>query len=331
MNQEESIYIIITRLFIGEASPREKAVIKGWLNQSSENRKLYTELKEIWLLSGVKNNSDQYKVEKAIQQFKEKIKKEKQVDYRKNIFTRIVKYAAIALLLLALPLSFFIGNRMATIRDSFTTVTCAFGDKTTLILPDSSLVWLNSGSKLSFNNNFNNGSRQVYLEGEAYFSVMKDKKNPFRVKTSKINVEVLGTEFNLKAYTDDKDVVATLVEGSIAIASPFQKTKIKPMQKLVYDKENQKMIIYNLNDTSCEINWKDGRLVFHNESLADLELKLERWFDVDIVFADDEVKKRCFTGTLERESILETISYFGLSQYVQYKIEGNKIIFYSNN
>ena len=289
MNQEKSIYITITRLFTGEASPREKVVIKGWLNQSSENRKLYTDLKEIWLFSGVKNNSDQYKVEKAIQQFKEKITNEKRVDKRRNNFTLIVKYAAIALLLLALQLSFFIGKRTATVRDSFTTVTCAFGDKTTMILPDSSLVWLNSGSKLSFNNNFNNGSRQVYLEGEAYFSVIKDKKNPFRVKTSKIDVEVLGTEFNLKAYTDDKDVVATLVEGSIAIASPFQKTNIKPMQKLVYDKENQKMIIYNLSETSCEIKWKEGRFVFQNESLADLELKLERWFDVDIVFADDKV------------------------------------------
>jgi ferric-dicitrate binding protein FerR (iron transport regulator) len=86
------------------------------------------------------------------------------------------------------------------------------------------------------------------------------------------------------------------------------------------------MSLNRLTDTAPEIDWKRGRLIFRNESLEELEIKLERWFDVDIYLADEQVKHRRFTGTLERESILEVISYFELSKYVACDIQGNKIV-----
>jgi transmembrane sensor len=104
---------------------------------------------------------------------------------------------------------------------------------------------------------------------------------------------------------------------------------IKPGQKYVFERKTNAANVLNLDDMSPEIEWINGRLVFRNQSLADLELTLERWFDVEIEFADDLVKTRRFSGTLERESILEVISYFGISQYVDYSIKGNVITFYS--
>ncbi len=86
---------------------------------------------------------------------------------------------------------------------------------------------------------------------------------------------------------------------------------------------------YQLDDVALDTEWRNGRMVFRNESLADLELKLERWFDVDIEFADEAVKRLRFSGVLERESILEAIQYFDYSKYVSYKIKGNTITFYS--
>ena len=86
------------------------------------------------------------------------------------------------------------------------------------------------------------------------------------------------------------------------------------------------MVLLEIKDTSADTEWKEGRLVFRNESLDELAPKLRRWFDVDIVFADEKVKQRRFTGVLERESILEVISYFDLSKYVDCRIQGNKII-----
>ncbi len=331
MDLYNKIHTSIIRLFIGEASPEEKKSIGDWLSQSPENQKFYNDLKEIWLQSGVANNSDQYGLEKAIVRFRNRINKSKKLESRQKFIRNTLKYAAIILLLISLPISFFVGKGWVEFPDSYTTITCALGDKTEMILPDNSKVWLNSGSKLRFNNNFKKGERQVFLEGEAFFSVEKDKNNPFVVKANEINIEVLGTEFNLKAYSEEGKVSATLIEGSIKMASPYNKTKIEPGQKVVYNRKTQQMALTQMADILQETEWKEGRLVFRNESLAEMELKLERWFDVDIVFADDAVKQRKFTGILERESILEVVSYFGLSRYVNYKIEGNKITFFSKN
>lgn len=322
--QESQIHLKIIRIFTGEASSEEKEAVRKWLNQSENNKKLYLDLQEIWLSSGAKNNADHYEVEKAIKSFKAKTSKSLSRFELRNL----LKYAAVLVLIIALPVVYFWGSKSSQ-QKSFTTISCAYGDKSEVQLPDGSRVWLNSGSTLSFINNFEEKVRSVKLEGEAYFSVAKDKKRPFIVETSDITTEVLGTEFNITAYKEDQFVSATLVEGSIKVKSNRQQVVLVPNQKLVYNKTDKKITRYKLDDTLPDTGWKNGRLVFRGESLSSLEPKLERWFDVDIEFADEEVKKRRFSGVLERESILEAVNYFDYSKYVGYKIEGNTITFYS--
>ena len=330
MENQTDINVLLIRLFSGEAEPEEKKKIADWLDLSAENKKLYSDLREIWLSSGIERNADNYDLEGAILRFKNQTSK-KTLNQKKQIdFNRFLKYAAIFILLLALPFSYYFGTRSNSADNSMTTITCAYGDKSSIVLPDSSRVWLNSGSKLTFSSNFKNG-RKVSLEGEAFFSVSKDKSHPFRVKTADVDIEVLGTKFNLKAYPDEKSVSTTLVEGSVNISSKYGQTLMKPDQKLVFDKESKKMVVQELTDTAPDTEWKDGRFVFRNESLAELKPKLERWFDVDIVFGDEQVKDRRFTGVLGRESILEAVSYFDLSNFVTCRIEGNKIIINSQN
>jgi len=159
--------------------------------------------------------------------------------------------------------------------------------------------------------------------------VKKDADNPFCVNTDNLNVKVLGTEFNLKAYPDEADVAVTLVSGSLQVKNGELAEMITPGQKLLYKKDDQTLTVENLSDLAPETEWTHGRLVFRNTSLEELERKLERWFDVEIEFADETVKNRRFSGTLERESILEVITYFGISQYVNYNIKGNVITFFS--
>jgi len=331
MHQDQNINQLIIRLFAGEASNEEKRIIETWLYGHSDNKKLFNELKEIWLCSGIEYNPDHYDVDTAIRQFRQKTRFQVEKISRKQQLYHFIRYAAILLLAIALPFSYYLGTRSSKSDNSITTISCAFGDKSSIILPDSSKVWLNSGSKLTFNSDFKSGARKVILEGEAFFSVSKDKEHPFRVKTADIDIEVLGTKFNVKAYPDETSVSTTLVEGSLEISSQYQNTRIKPDQKLVFSKESKKMTMREIKDTSADTEWKDGRLVFRNESLGDIAPKLRRWFDVDIVFADERVKQRRFTGVLERESILEVISYFNLSEYVKCSIQGNKIIIKSKN
>jgi ferric-dicitrate binding protein FerR (iron transport regulator) len=326
MENYESIHLLILRLFSGEADIHEKQKIAEWLELSPDNKKLYLDLREIWLGTGVQSNADQYQLEAAIEQFREHISQvPRRLPGASGVIQFIRKYAALFVLAFTLPIGYYLGTPKYTAQ-SMTTVCCALGDKTNIILPDSTRVWLNSGSRLSFNSDFKSGGRNVQLEGEAYFSVSKDKEHPFTVKTAEIEIRVLGTQFNVKAYPEEKSVSTTLIEGSIQISSPIEKMIIAPDQKMVFSKETQKMSLNRLTDTAPEIDWKRGRLIFRNESLEELEVKLERWFDVDIFLADEQVKHRRFTGTLERESILEVISYFDLSKYVTCNIQGNKII-----
>lgn len=330
MENKTDINIQLLRLFSGDADPAEKKRIAAWLDQSDENKKLYSDLREIWLSSGIESNADDYHLEDAIRKFRSQIGKEKLSKGKRIDFNRFLKYAAVFILLLALPFSYYFGTQSNSSDQSMTTISCAYGDKSSIVLPDSSRVWLNSGSKLTFSSNFKNG-RKVSLEGEAFFSVAKDKNHPFRVKTTDVEVEVLGTKFNLKAYPEENSVSTTLIEGSVNISSKYQRALMKPDQKLVFDKGSKKMQVQQLTDTSPDTEWKEGRFVFRNESLGELKPKLERWFDVDIVFGDEQVKDRRFTGVLGRESILEAISYFDLSNFVTCRIQGNKIIINSQN
>jgi len=322
---EENIHNLIIRLFSGEATTKEKASVQSWINESDDNRNMYVDLQEIWLATV---NQTQYNTEKAILKFKDEVHKSQKNQFR---IGEVLKYAAIAVLLISLPFIYYLGKQQNVTKSTFTTITCALGDKSTVILPDGSLVYLNSGSKLCFNNNFQQKYREVEIEGEAYFKVEKNKEIPFRVEAGAVTVEVLGTEFNLKAYPEENTISTTLVEGSVLIKSEWQQAIMMPNQKIVFDKETNKMMLQNLQDVDPETEWKEGRLVFRNESLADLELKLERWFDVDIEFSDDEIKTRRFTGILERESILEALAYFSYYERVGYKINDNEITFYTKN
>jgi ferric-dicitrate binding protein FerR (iron transport regulator) len=330
MNFENDIHELIVKLFAGETSPAEKAKIDDWLNSSRQNKNLFNDLKDIWINAETGKFPDDYDVEEAIRNFIHKTRTIKESKKSKPLIYTVLRYAAVFLLALAIPLTWWLAQKPGkSSAEAFTTISCAYGDKTSIVLPDSSLVWVNSGSQITFSNSFDNGSRQLFLEGEAYFSVKTDPENPFIVKTSEMNVKVLGTEFNLKAYSDEEAVAVTLISGSLQVSNSQEMAMVTPGQKLIYEKTNHTISIEDLSDLSPETEWINGRLVFRNESLEELERKLERWFDVEIEFYDELVKQRRFSGTLERESILEVISYFGSSQYVDYAIDGNIITFFS--
>jgi len=318
------------KFLTNEANEKEELIFYKQLKADKNLEKEFLAVKKVWIAAQLdKTNIPVSRKKQLFNEFWKKRQRPKKFLF--SIKSKVFQYAAFFILLLALPVVYFLGEKQNVYPDSYTTISCALGDKTEVVLPDSSKVYLNSGSKLTFNNNFNERQRQIFLEGEAFFSVTKDKSSPFTVKASDIEVKVLGTQFNLKAYPEENKVSATLIEGSLEVSDKKQSVIIKPSQKLIYDKDTKTMQKQLLTDTTPDTEWKEGRLVFRNESLAELELKLERWFDVDIDFADENVKTKHFTGILERESILEAVSYFGYSKYVGYTIKGNDITFYSKN
>jgi ferric-dicitrate binding protein FerR (iron transport regulator) len=326
MELHDQIYKLIIRLLSGKATLTEKNQISDWIKLSEENKQLFFELRDIWLISGSSNNADDYNLDGAINQFLLRIRHPGNKFLRRLSVQNILKYAAVAVLLLALPFSFHFLGKSGNTDSSMTTISCAFGDKTNIVLPDNSVVYLNSGSRLSYSSDFGMKSRSVFLEGEAFFDVTSDSKHPFRVKTNDVEVKVLGTMFNVKAYPEEEFVSTTLVEGSVSLYTADKEVHLNPYEKAVFNKADNKLSIKHLTDIAPETEWKDGRFIFRNESLEELTPRLERWFDVDIEFADEMAKKRKFTGILVRESILEAVGCFNYSNLIECGIQGNKII-----
>ena len=173
-----------------------------------------------------------------------------------------------------------------------------------LNLIDGTEVELNSGTTFSFNNATNTSERNVALVGEAFFVVAHNKNRPFKVQSSDMLVEVLGTEFNISNYNKLGYTSTTLVEGSIKVSNPHLESEIiKPgYQAKLYHNQNQ--ILVNSADVQAITSWTNNRIVFNNEKLSVLLPKLSKWFDVEFKIEGDNAANFEFTGTLKRESDL---------------------------
>ncbi|MEN2487078.1 FecR domain-containing protein [Flavobacterium sp. B11] len=199
-------------------------------------------------------------------------------------------------------------------------------------LADSTKVWLNSESQLRYPVAFVDGqTRQVELVyGEAYFEVSpstKHKGSRFKVKTQEQNVEVIGTEFNIKAYRDEPAIYTTLVEGVVAVSNAAKKQILTPSQQSKITEYNGNISVSEV-DVYNEISWRKGLFVFKGMPLKDIARVLSRWYDVDIVFADPALGNVKFNGVLNKnqklEDILTTIKNINFIN--AYEKKDNKII-----
>jgi transmembrane sensor len=223
------------------------------------------------------------------------------------------------------------------------------GSKSKVQLPDGSVVWLNAGSKLTYNKEYGQQLREVTLIGEGYFDVVKKKEVPFIIHTSNINIKVLGTTFNVKAYPEDKQTETSLIRGSIEVTiknRPDNKIILSPNEKLIVktdllikkeagrndDKYLQPAISINklkpvtLDSVVAETQWVENKLVFNDESFADLAVLMERWYNVDIEINDPQLSQKRMTGNFEKETIEQAIEALKLTIPFKYEQTGNKII-----
>lgn len=210
----------------------------------------------------------------------------------------------------------------------YNTVETPNGGQYQIVLPDGTKVWLNAASSLRFPASFKSlNNRKVELSGEAYFEVTKNKAQPFIVKTDRQEVEVLGTHFNINSYRNENIVKTTLLEGSIKIAAVTPKgmrTEIlKPGQQAAVDGKQLKV---NEVDTEDAIDWKNGYFQLNNENLENIMLKISRWYNIEVIYQDPEVKKETFQGTVSRdEKVSKVLSMLQRTGVVRFSIEGRVI------
>lgn len=214
------------------------------------------------------------------------------------------------------------GKRKAT---GFNTFIVPKGGVYSLKLSDGTIVWLNSQSSLRFPESFTSDKREVYLEGEAYFQVAKNKESPFLVHTKDYSIKVLGTSFNVCAYTDDEVCHTTLVEGAVFISGKDEKVLLKPNEQYQTNSNSQYGIIETVSP-ELYTSWINGKFYFKAYTLENLIKKLQRYYDFKILYTNEDIKKRQFSGVIYiYRPLQEMLRFLEMTSDVNFDIKGNTI------
>lgn len=207
---------------------------------------------------------------------------------------------------------------------SYNTLTTPRGGQFQVTLPDGSKVWLNAASSLRFPTAFTGGERRVEMTGEVYFEIAKNARKPFRVTVNDMTVEVLGTHFNVKAYTDEKTIATTLLEGSVQLTKGAEKVAIKPGEQAQWASGGKAFVIGH-PELDQVMAWKNGYFRFDGENIVDIMKQLSRWYDVDAVYAGNMTMKDYSAYISRNSNISEVLKMLELTEEVSFKIEGKKI------
>ncbi len=185
-------------------------------------------------------------------------------------------------------------------KDVYNKLLVPRGGEYKIQLADGTNVWLNSQSELRYPVQFSGEQRVVYLKGEGYFEVAPDREKPFIVNTGEgVNVKVLGTKFNVSAYAEDVDVTTTLLEGRVEVAMPEAVVQIAPDEQIVFNKLENTFSQRRV-DASAYAAWKDGAFIFEDQTLEQIMERLKRWYEMEVFYTHDEIKKYRFTGDLKK-------------------------------
>jgi len=312
----------------GEANDEQKQLVIEWL-KSPENNNLFQQLKKIDSLTIDLNLLRQFDLDKGKQQVRKKYRVNKVV----SISVWMQRIAAILFIPVVLGGIWFylqqneLRKNLAVLMVTQEIITQP-GTKTHLFLPDSTEVWLNAASSLRFPSAFAGNERRISLEGEAIFKVYKNKKKPFIVSTSSMEVEAVGTEFNVSAYSGDLKFSTTLAEGKVKITDltkPDQVMFIDPGAQLNFDTKNK---TYKAKQVRVQdvIAWRDGVLIFNETPFYEVAAKLGRWFNADIQINDQSVANYRFTGTFTSENLDQVMDLLTLSTPISYSISKRKIL-----
>jgi len=326
------IHSLIAKQLTAQLCEAESAELEEWKLASSENLQEYNDFISLWAQTG------SLKMPQSINQLEAQniIRRKAGIQPSKKRWINLAIQAA-AVLVLSLIFSGIYNslnhnNRNQNFADNssslvYQEIKAAYGTQAKVELSDGTKVFLNSGSKLRFPQTFaNQQQRTVFLDGEGYFEVTKNKEQPFIVQANKLNISVLGTKFNVDAYTDNASISVALVEGSVILqgnAGNLNKDlmELKPNQVATLDPTDQTLSKTDVPDLYKYTAWITGRIVFYGDPIQTVVKKLEKWYNVEIVIADKKLEDYRFTATFIDEPLEQILNILSISSQMTYTIQ----------
>ncbi len=309
MKAQDIPYNLFAKFFSGEISEKEQKVLDKFISENPDNEKIFEEYQIIWSLK-IKEDTFDKKTESALQTVKNQFsEKEKIIPIKKNKIW--IQIAASIIILLGMSYYFYTNSQSEDVK--ITSVSSNESIKQ-IKLADGTIVWLNKNSKLEYPKEFPKNKRVVKMAGEAYFIVAHNNQKPFIVKTENTQVEVLGTEFNLKSFDNEHDIEIVLKQGKVKFTDTKSNISelMKPNDKITLNKKERKLKKETISNTNF-LSWKTKELDLNNMTLEEIAKTLSEYYKIEVK-VNTSVKDLTFHSSLpfnnaKLEDILKTIKF----------------------
>ncbi|MDP4270555.1 MAG: FecR family protein [Bacteroidota bacterium] len=331
---DKKYYIeLLDRFYQGLTSEEENKILKDWMKSQNSREDFYAYYQQCWHLAP--NEMDKETQDVMLTDILLKIDKSSEnsedESVKQSIFKPIfLRYVAAACIVLVFGLgAYFLGYNQTNSGTGIVAMSVNIGQKADIALADGTHVYVNSDSRISYDNSFNKKERVITLEGEAYFDVAKDKKRPFIVKAHGIDVQALGTSFNVKAHSNDKTVSVILIEGKVRVKDDKQERTLNPNERLEYNLAKKEFKKSELKPNSNELLWRSNELAFYGESFEEICNNLTRMYNCKFIFKTESSKHFTYNGIIKNNSLENVLDFICQSASIKYeKRPDNTIIIY---
>jgi transmembrane sensor len=323
---EVDLYKAIFDVLSKQSTPEDQKRVQDWLSNGTNNKIVFKALEDSFA-----GEHDQFRSELVFKRLKKRIKHDispgvtpSSKPNKEKLWLKIAVVAIIGLAGLLLVNSDFEKSTEVE-KIGYIEKTNPNGQKSTIFLNDGTKIKLNSGSKISYKEDFADTIREVFLEGEAYFEVAKNIHQPFVVRAGDVSTKVLGTSFNVKAFSETSEVSVSLVEGKVQVAYTGEEVKyLNPGLQYTYHISDRTSSIQEFNNEEI-LSWIDGVIYFEKASKNEVFETLAIWYGVEFVFGNADFANWNLSAIFENESLENVLNSLGYSEKFSYKIEGKKV------
>lgn len=330
MNEQRLYTLFCKRLENGLSAEEEKEFLE--LFDDAEDLALFEEVGEnLWRETEVFENKPSLASRSRIHRVLEKIEPEPAQKIKKPFKWSWMAAAASVLLVMGLLASQW--TNIFSPVEVWYTVSAEYGKQKKLLLPDSTVVHLHAGTTLRYSDAYNEKNREVELDGEAFFDVVKNPDKPFIVHSGALYTKVLGTSFNVNAFGADKTFQVTVISGKVevgtmgdAISAPTVHATLFPNDQLSYDLERRTASVKQMENLEPSTSWMKNTLVFDDLRLAEVAVMLERWYNVEVVFfGNEKLKEQTFTGSFAELSLRQVMDLLRMTGDFNYVLDGRQL------